>query len=119
MTKTLFMSIERKKKDHLQVFSIYLHSVTEITEASLMDISDHLGNQWRTVGVYLGLSWKLLDQIKMCNRDNQLQAGYSMLLEWQRSSVGQAGRSQLRCALQEAGLVGERYNKVLLMEYCV
>lgn len=78
---------------------IFIVADTEITDERLLEKSERLGKEWRTVGILLGLTWKQLDQIKMENSGNQQHAAYCMLQKWWKSDV-EASLTQLDSAVE-------------------
>ncbi|XP_070686732.1 p53-induced death domain-containing protein 1 [Pempheris klunzingeri] len=76
-----------------------------LTEVNLLSISLQIGQDWRLIGINLGLSYQELDRIQYKNRDNLGALVLDMLFHWARgqSSAGPGAVSRLVTAMTESG----------------
>ncbi|XP_029009298.1 p53-induced death domain-containing protein 1 [Betta splendens] len=75
-----------------------------LTEANLLSISLQIGQDWRAIGINLGLSYQELDRIQYKNRDNLGALVLDMLFLWARgqSNEGPGAVSRLVDAMMES-----------------
>uniref|UniRef100_UPI003AADC97F p53-induced death domain-containing protein 1 n=1 Tax=Centroberyx gerrardi TaxID=166262 RepID=UPI003AADC97F len=59
-----------------------------LTEANLLSISLQIGQDWRAIGINLGLSYQELDRIQFKYRDNLGALVLDMLFHWARGQQG-------------------------------
>ncbi|XP_062318441.1 p53-induced death domain-containing protein 1 [Osmerus eperlanus] len=59
-----------------------------LTEANLLAISLQIGQDWRTIGINLGISYQELDRIQYKYRDNLGSLVLDMLFHWARGQQG-------------------------------
>uniref|UniRef100_A0A4W6DYK0 P53-induced death domain protein 1 n=1 Tax=Lates calcarifer TaxID=8187 RepID=A0A4W6DYK0_LATCA len=76
-----------------------------LTEANLLSISLQIGQDWRVIGINLGLSYQELDRIQYKHRDNLGSLVLDMLFHWARgqSNAGPGAVSRLVAAMVESG----------------
>nr|XP_061813251.1 p53-induced death domain-containing protein 1-like [Nerophis lumbriciformis] len=76
-----------------------------LTEANLLSISLQIGQDWRMIGINLGLSYHELDRIQYKYRDNLGALVLEMLFQWAREQkrVGPGAVSRLTAAMIESG----------------
>ncbi|XP_042267103.1 p53-induced death domain-containing protein 1 [Thunnus maccoyii] len=76
-----------------------------LTEANLLSISLQIGQDWRVIGINLGLSYTELDRIQYKHRDNLGALVLDMLFHWARgqSNAGPGAVSRLVAAMVESG----------------
>ncbi|KAK5867285.1 hypothetical protein PBY51_011791 [Eleginops maclovinus] len=76
-----------------------------LTEANLLSISLQIGQDWRGIGINLGLSYQELDRIQFKYRDNLGAMVLEMLFHWARgqSKAGPGAASRLVAAMMESG----------------
>ncbi|KAG7523252.1 p53-induced death domain-containing protein 1-like [Solea senegalensis] len=76
-----------------------------LTEANLLSISLQIGQDWRVIGINLGLSYQELDRIQYKHRDNLAALVLDMLFHWARgqSNTGPGVVSKLVAAMMESG----------------
>ncbi|XP_035521612.1 p53-induced death domain-containing protein 1 [Morone saxatilis] len=76
-----------------------------LTEANLLSISLQIGQDWRTIGINLGLSYQELDRIQYKYRDNLGTLVLDMLFHWARGqrNAGPGAVSRLVSAMIESG----------------
>ncbi|KAM9352350.1 p53-induced death domain-containing protein 1 [Symphorus nematophorus] len=76
-----------------------------LTEANLLSISLQIGQDWRVIGINLGLSYQDLDRIQYKYRDNLGALVLDMLFHWARGqrNAGPGAVSRLVAAMIESG----------------
>ncbi|XP_070763109.1 p53-induced death domain-containing protein 1 [Enoplosus armatus] len=76
-----------------------------LTEANLLSISLQIGQDWRVIGINLGLSYQELDRIQYKYRDNLGALVLDMLFLWARGqrNAGPGAVSRLVAAMTESG----------------
>uniref|UniRef100_A0A3B5AGG5 P53-induced protein with a death domain-like n=1 Tax=Stegastes partitus TaxID=144197 RepID=A0A3B5AGG5_9TELE len=76
-----------------------------LTEANLLSISLQIGQDWRVIGINLGLSYQELDRIQYKNRDNLGALVLDMLFHWAwtQGDAGPGAVSRLAAAMIESG----------------
>ncbi|KAM4733971.1 LOW QUALITY PROTEIN: p53-induced death domain-containing protein 1 [Anableps anableps] len=76
-----------------------------LTEANLLSISLQIGNDWRVIGINLGMSYEELDRIQYKYRDNLGALVLDMLFHWARGqrNAGPGSVSRLVAAMIESG----------------
>ncbi|XP_031138436.1 p53-induced death domain-containing protein 1 [Sander lucioperca] len=76
-----------------------------LTEANLLSISLQIGQDWRVIGINLGLSYQELDRIQFKYRDNLGALVLDMLFHWARGqrNAGPGAASRLVAAMIESG----------------
>ncbi|XP_054865025.1 p53-induced death domain-containing protein 1-like [Amphiprion ocellaris] len=76
-----------------------------LTEANLLSISLQISQDWRVIGINLGLSYQELDRIQYKYRDNLGALVLDMLFRWARaqSNAGPGAVSRLVAAMIESG----------------
>ncbi|KAM7414701.1 hypothetical protein PAMA_019490 [Pampus argenteus] len=76
-----------------------------LTEANLLSISLQIGQDWRIIGINLGLSYTELDRIQYKYRDNLGALVLDMLFHWARGqrNAGPGAVSRLVAAMVESG----------------
>ncbi|XP_077568329.1 p53-induced death domain-containing protein 1 [Stigmatopora nigra] len=76
-----------------------------LTEANLLSISLQIGQDWRMIGINLGISYNELDRIKYKHRDDLGALVLEMLFYWARGqkSAGPGAVSRLMEAMIESG----------------
>ncbi|XP_042351928.1 p53-induced death domain-containing protein 1 [Plectropomus leopardus] len=76
-----------------------------LTEANLLSISLQIGQDWRVIGINLGLSYQELDRIQYKYRDNLGALVLDMLFQWARGQreAGPGAVSRLAAAMIESG----------------
>ncbi|XP_049429813.1 p53-induced death domain-containing protein 1 [Epinephelus fuscoguttatus] len=76
-----------------------------LTEANLLSISLQIGQDWRVIGINLGLSYQELDRIQFKYRDNLGGLVLDMLFHWARGqkNAGPGAASRLVAAMIESG----------------
>uniref|UniRef100_A0A8C4GQH5 P53-induced death domain protein 1 n=1 Tax=Dicentrarchus labrax TaxID=13489 RepID=A0A8C4GQH5_DICLA len=76
-----------------------------LTEANLLSISLQIGQDWRAIGINLGLSYQELDRIQYKYRDNLGTLVLDMLFHWARGqrNAGPGAVSRLVSAMIESG----------------
>ncbi|XP_029290753.1 p53-induced death domain-containing protein 1 [Cottoperca gobio] len=76
-----------------------------LTEANLLSISLQIGQDWRVIGINLGLSYQELDRIQYKYRDNLGALVLDMLFHWARGqrNAGPGAASRLVAAMIESG----------------
>ncbi|XP_074488859.1 p53-induced death domain-containing protein 1 [Sebastes fasciatus] len=76
-----------------------------LTEANLLSISLQIGQDWRVIGISLGLSYQELDRIQFKYRDNLGALVLDMLFQWARGqkNAGPGAASRLAAAMIESG----------------
>ncbi|TWW75971.1 p53-induced death domain-containing protein 1 [Takifugu flavidus] len=76
-----------------------------LTESNLLSISLQIGQDWRVVGINLGLSYEELDRIQYKSRDNLGALVLDMLFHWARGQrrAGPGAVSRLVSAMIESG----------------
>ncbi|KAK2842361.1 hypothetical protein Q5P01_012561 [Channa striata] len=76
-----------------------------LTEANLLSISLQIGQDWRVIGINLGLSYQELDRIQYKNKDNLGALVLDMLFLWARGqkNAGPGAASRLVDAMIESG----------------
>ncbi|XP_024137271.1 p53-induced death domain-containing protein 1 [Oryzias melastigma] len=76
-----------------------------LTEANLLSISLQIGQDWRVIGINLGLSYQELERIEYKHRDNLGALVLHMLFHWahQQKSAGPGAVSRLTAAMIESG----------------
>ncbi|XP_034735257.1 p53-induced death domain-containing protein 1 isoform X2 [Etheostoma cragini] len=76
-----------------------------LTEANLLSISLQIGQDWRVIGINLGLSYQELDRIQFKFRDNLGALVLDMLFHWARgqTNAGPGAASRLVAAMIESG----------------
>ncbi|XP_037539625.1 p53-induced death domain-containing protein 1 [Nematolebias whitei] len=76
-----------------------------LTEANLLSISLQIGQDWRQIGVNLGLSYPELERIQYKNKDNLGALVLDMLFHWARGqrNTGPGAVSRLMEAMVESG----------------
>ncbi|KAM3610111.1 uncharacterized protein V6R79_025538 [Siganus canaliculatus] len=76
-----------------------------LTEANLLSISLQIGQDWRVIGINLGLSYQDLDRIQYKYRDNLGALVLDMLFHWARGqrNAGPEAVSRLVAAMIESG----------------
>ncbi|KAA8590090.1 hypothetical protein FQN60_014024 [Etheostoma spectabile] len=76
-----------------------------LTEANLLSISLQIGQDWRVIGINLGLSYQELDRIQFKYRDNLGALVLDMLFQWARGqrNAGPGAASRLVAAMIESG----------------
>ncbi|KAM9854788.1 p53-induced death domain-containing protein 1 [Aulostomus maculatus] len=76
-----------------------------LTEANLLSISLQIGQDWRIIGINLGLSYQELDRIQYKYRDNLGALVLDMLFHWARgqSTAGPGAVLRLVAAMIESG----------------
>ncbi|XP_056137885.1 p53-induced death domain-containing protein 1 [Lampris incognitus] len=77
-----------------------------LTEANLLSISLQIGQDWRTIGINLGLQYHELEHIQYKHRDNLGALVLDMLFNWARRQKGVGPGAVLR--LVEAMVKSER-----------
>lgn len=75
-----------------------------LTEANLLSISLQIGQDWRVIGINLGLSYQELERIQYKNRDNLGALVLDMLHHWARGqrNAGPGAVSRLVAAMVES-----------------
>ncbi|KAM9816115.1 p53-induced death domain-containing protein 1-like isoform 1-T1 [Syngnathus typhle] len=75
-----------------------------LTEANLLSISLQIGQDWRVIGINLGLSYQELDRIQYKYRDNLGALVLDMLFHWAQGqkSAGPGAVSRLKAAMIES-----------------
>uniref|UniRef100_A0A3Q3RQV5 P53-induced death domain protein 1 n=1 Tax=Mastacembelus armatus TaxID=205130 RepID=A0A3Q3RQV5_9TELE len=75
-----------------------------LTEANLLSISLQIGQDWRVIGINLGLSYQELDRIQYKHRDNLGALVLDMLFLWARGqrNAGPGAVSRLMAAMIES-----------------
>lgn len=75
-----------------------------LTEANLLSISLQISQDWRVIGINLGLSYEELDRIQYKNRDNLGALVLDMLFHWARGqrNAGPGSVSRLVAAMIES-----------------
>uniref|UniRef100_I3KEN0 P53-induced death domain protein 1 n=1 Tax=Oreochromis niloticus TaxID=8128 RepID=I3KEN0_ORENI len=76
-----------------------------LTEANLLSISLQIAQDWRVIGLNLGLSYQELERIQYKNRDNLGALVLDMLFHWARAqkNAGPGAVSRLVAAMIESG----------------
>ncbi|MBN3315372.1 PIDD1 protein, partial [Atractosteus spatula] len=75
-----------------------------LTEANLLAISLRISQDWRTIGINLGLSYQQLDRIQYRHRDDLGALVLAMLFQWARSEgAGPGAVPRLVAAMKESG----------------
>uniref|UniRef100_A0A3Q3VLI3 Uncharacterized protein n=1 Tax=Mola mola TaxID=94237 RepID=A0A3Q3VLI3_MOLML len=76
-----------------------------LTESNLLSISLQIGQDWRVIGINLGLSYQELDRIQYKYRDNLGALVLDMLFQWARGqkNAGPGAVSRLVAAMMESG----------------
>ncbi|XP_054475436.1 p53-induced death domain-containing protein 1 [Anoplopoma fimbria] len=76
-----------------------------LTEANLLSISLQIGQDWRVIGINLGLSYQELDRIQYKYRDNLGALVLDMLFHWAggQRNAGPGAVSRLVTAMMESG----------------
>ncbi|CAN9499382.1 unnamed protein product [Ophioblennius macclurei] len=76
-----------------------------LTEANLLSISLQIGQDWRVIGINLGLSYQELDRIQFKYRDNLGALVLDMLFQWARAQkdAGPGAVSRLVAAMIGSG----------------
>ncbi|XP_029378498.1 p53-induced death domain-containing protein 1 [Echeneis naucrates] len=76
-----------------------------LTEANLLSISLQIGQDWRVIGINLGLSYQELDRIQYRHRDNLGALVLDVLFHWARGqrNAGSGAVSRLVTAMIESG----------------
>uniref|UniRef100_UPI0037E8584C p53-induced death domain-containing protein 1 n=1 Tax=Semicossyphus pulcher TaxID=241346 RepID=UPI0037E8584C len=76
-----------------------------LTEANLLSISLQIGQDWRGIGINLGLSYQELDRIQYKYRDNLGALVLDMLFLWARGqgTAGPGAATRLVAAMIESG----------------
>ncbi|XP_034032246.1 p53-induced death domain-containing protein 1 [Thalassophryne amazonica] len=74
-----------------------------LTEANLLSISLQIGQDWRIIGINLGLSYEELDRIQYKFRDNLGGLVLDMLFHWARGQRDAGAVSRLVAAMKESG----------------
>lgn len=76
-----------------------------LTEANLLSISLQIGQDWRVIGINLGLSYQELDRIQYKYRDDLGALVLDMLFQWARAQkdAGPGAASRLVAAMIESG----------------
>ncbi|XP_062276027.1 p53-induced death domain-containing protein 1 [Scomber scombrus] len=76
-----------------------------LTEANMMSISLQIGQDWRVIGINLGLSYTELDRIQYKHRDNLGALVLDMLFHWAKGqrNAGPGAVSRLMAAMVESG----------------
>ncbi|XP_041853815.1 p53-induced death domain-containing protein 1 isoform X2 [Melanotaenia boesemani] len=76
-----------------------------LTESNLLSISLQIGQDWRVIGINLGLSYQELDRIQYKYRDNLGSLVLDMLFHWARGqkNAGPGAVSRLMDAMIESG----------------
>ncbi|XP_030283053.1 p53-induced death domain-containing protein 1 [Sparus aurata] len=76
-----------------------------LTEANLLSISLQIGQDWRVIGINLGLSYQELDRIQFKYRDNLGDLVLDMLFHWARGqrNAGPGAATRLVAAMIESG----------------
>ncbi|XP_022611686.1 p53-induced death domain-containing protein 1 isoform X1 [Seriola dumerili] len=76
-----------------------------LTEANLLSISLQIGQDWRVIGINLGLSYQELDRIQYKHRDNLGALVLDVLFHWARGqrNAGPGAVSRLVAAMVESG----------------
>ncbi|XP_031603311.1 p53-induced death domain-containing protein 1 [Oreochromis aureus] len=76
-----------------------------LTEANLLSISLQIAQDWRVIGLNLGLSYQELERIQYKNRDNLGALVLDMLFHWARvqKNAGPGAVSRLVAAMIESG----------------
>ncbi|XP_054633813.1 p53-induced death domain-containing protein 1 isoform X2 [Dunckerocampus dactyliophorus] len=76
-----------------------------VTEANLLSISLQIGQDWRIIGINLGLKYQELDRIQFKYRDNLGALVLDMLFLWARgqTNAGPGAVSRLTAAMIESG----------------
>uniref|UniRef100_A0A3B4GC51 P53-induced death domain-containing protein 1-like n=1 Tax=Pundamilia nyererei TaxID=303518 RepID=A0A3B4GC51_9CICH len=76
-----------------------------LTEANLLSISLQIAQDWRVIGLNLGLSYQELERIQYKNRDNLGALVLDMLFHWARAQKNEApgAVSRLVAAMIESG----------------
>ncbi|XP_051917822.1 p53-induced death domain-containing protein 1 isoform X1 [Hippocampus zosterae] len=76
-----------------------------LTEANLLSISLQIGQDWRVIGINLGLSYQELERIQYKYRDNLGALVLDMLFHWAQGqkSAGPGAVSRLTAAMIESG----------------
>lgn len=93
-----------------------------LTEANLLAISLQIGQDWRTIGINLGISYQELDRIQYKYRDNLGNLVLDMLFQWAHGQKGagpgvvprlvdamvESGRKDLAEEIQDIVSLGRR-----------
>ncbi|KAM4554460.1 p53-induced death domain-containing protein 1 [Fundulus diaphanus] len=76
-----------------------------LTEANLLSISLQIGQDWRVIGINLGMSYEELDRIQYKYRDNLGALVLDMLFHWARGqrNAGPGSVTRLVAAMVESG----------------
>ncbi|XP_069019639.1 p53-induced death domain-containing protein 1 [Embiotoca jacksoni] len=74
-----------------------------LTEANLLSISLQIGQDWRVIGICLGLSYQELDHIQYKHRDNLGALVLDMLFHWAGRQRTAGAVSRLVAAMMESG----------------
>uniref|UniRef100_A0A3Q2FI06 Leucine-rich repeat protein SHOC-2 n=1 Tax=Cyprinodon variegatus TaxID=28743 RepID=A0A3Q2FI06_CYPVA len=76
-----------------------------LTEANLLSISLQIGQDWRVIGINLGMSYEELDRIQYKHRDNLGALVLDVLFHWARGqrNAGPGSVSRLVAAMIESG----------------
>uniref|UniRef100_A0A1A8C7B4 p53-induced death domain protein n=4 Tax=Nothobranchius TaxID=28779 RepID=A0A1A8C7B4_NOTKA len=76
-----------------------------LTESNLLSISLQIGQDWRVIGLHLGLSYQDLERIQYKNKDNLGALVLDMLFLWARGqrNAGPGAASRLVAAMIESG----------------
>ncbi|KAM4619393.1 LOW QUALITY PROTEIN: p53-induced death domain-containing protein 1 [Polymixia lowei] len=74
-----------------------------LTSANLLSISLQIGQDWRAIGINLGLSYPELDRIQYKYRDNLGALVLDMLFHWARGQQGPGAVPRLVNAMVESG----------------
>ncbi|XP_029991586.1 p53-induced death domain-containing protein 1 [Sphaeramia orbicularis] len=76
-----------------------------LTEANLLSISLQIGEDWRVIGLNLGLSYEDLARLKYKNRDDLGALVLDMLFHWARGQrdAGSGSVSRLVAAMKDSG----------------
>ncbi|KAG5839856.1 hypothetical protein ANANG_G00209530 [Anguilla anguilla] len=76
-----------------------------LTEANLLAISLQIGQDWRSIGINLGISYQELDRIQFKHRDNLGGMVLEMLFHWarRRGGAGPGAVPELVKAMENSG----------------
>ncbi|XP_064169838.1 p53-induced death domain-containing protein 1 [Anguilla rostrata] len=76
-----------------------------LTEANLLAISLQIGQDWRSIGMNLGISYQELDRIQFKHRDNLGDMVLEMLFHWarRRGGAGPGAVPDLVKAMEDSG----------------
>ncbi|XP_076002467.1 uncharacterized protein LOC142995343 isoform X2 [Genypterus blacodes] len=70
----------------------------DLTEKQLLQVAKQLGKEWKQVAIFLGLTFRDLEDIQAAEKDVTMQK-LKMLVEWKRRESGQASATHLSTSL--------------------